>query len=151
MGLYGKNGEGDLPDYFNKDQVGGLTHWLQLNNKLGNLRHEDPYADALEGVYGLHYTQCVMTGTYILMRDDKDKIERMYQELPDDAPRDRESVHSLMSVLLMRAVTPWIKRPNIALLWMSKQSVLDRAVEYAEEWYLDAQDLAQPWYDWMKG
>ena len=150
--LYGTNGAGILPDYFNRDQVGGLTHWLKLSLKAGSIaRDVNSYADALEAEYGVNYPKTVITGTFILLEEDKDKMAFMYKELGSDAPTDHESSHSLMSMLLLRAVMPWIMRPEIARNFFLKQSTLDRAVGYAEKFYIPAQDLGQPWFDWMKG
>lgn len=143
MGLYGIGGTGELPDYFNKDQVDGLTHWLQLSEQMGDIGDVNPYADALEAQYGVPYAKTCMTGLSILFVPDKEKMEFMYRQLPPDAPRDRLISHKLISVLLMR--------PEINKLLMSKQTTLDRALMYAEKWYIDAQELAEDYSNWMKG
>lgn len=106
MGLFGKKEKRPLPQYFEKDQVGGLSHLLRMS--MGD--HSQGYADKLMEIYDHEYAVSCYVGTVILATPDKKKYEFMddllLQYYPNMPISEEANYQGLLSLFVYRAMVP---------------------------------------------
>ena len=136
MGLFSK--KRPLPQYFIKDQVGGLSHLLTTTIKDSSLdRYRDHVFTHYMGDEGddAYPFSCVV-GLFVLMEPDKRKYETMdklmRQYLPTTPPRLTNTAdQGLLSLLMYRAIVH--KAPFLELL--PGAATRDRAMHYVQAFY----------------
>lgn len=136
MGLFGK--KRPLPQYFIKDQVGGLSHLLRTTVKDADIsRYRDYVFTHYMGDDGDDaYPVSCFVGLYVLMEPDKRKYETMdklmRKYLQTTPPRLTNTAdQGLLSLLIFRAIVH--KTPFLELL--PGAATRDRAMHYVQAFY----------------
>lgn len=151
MGWFRNKSDGrDLPYYFEKDRVGGLSHLLRMA-KLGDLQK---YTARLVELYDQDYADTSIMGLMILLSKDRDKYKVLDQivadHFPDHPPRTNEIDQWLLSLLIFRAMVPVMARPEMARMLLPTPLIRDRAQAYMEQIYFPAEGMGKLYLQWLE-
>ena len=139
MGLFGRKFSRMLPHYFQRDQVGGLSHLLR-HTRLGDTAR---YGRELVKIYDQEYADTCMMGLALLLEKDQDKYKRLDELAPEDPPRSNDLDQQLLSLLIFRAMVPLVARPNLAAMLIPGERTRQRALDYIQVIYLPADELGK--------
>jgi hypothetical protein len=147
MGFFAKRNARPLPRYFQRDQVGGLSHLLR-HAQLGDI---ELYRRELVRLYDEDYANTCMMGLALLVEKDQDKFKRLDELAPQHPPRSNELDQQLLSFLLFRAMVPLVARPNLAAILIPGERARKRVLEYIQVIYLPAEKLGRQYLASLPG
>mgnify|MGYP001590632400 CR=1 FL=1 len=147
MGQFGKKETRALPAYFERDQVGGLSHLLR-HAKLGDLGQ---YKQELVRLYDQDYADSCIMGLALLLEKDQDKLKRLDELAPGHPPRSNKLDQRLLSLLIFRAMVPILAHPNLAALLIPGERTRERALNYMQAIYRPAQRHGEKYIASLEG
>ncbi len=139
-----------LPGYFRKDQVGGLTHLLNMADRAGALGDIKAYRDALEERYGIDFASASIGGLLILLTPDKRKMAKIDELFPTNVARNELESQQLLSAFIYQACEPILNNPELAQMLITGARIRQRAISYMQVFIGECEALAQGWWDEIK-